>query len=116
MTDFVLKYFLDRNGVPTRRMAGKAGEAHVEIAATTEKIDPSQDVYQQMFALGYVRVIEFQNEIHVDAPRSLTKQQKAFLENKHLTEHKRILVNNKAVLESRTDRLTAAEIVKKLTA
>src|SRR5439155_5588279 len=69
-----------KNGVATRRVAGKPGCGHVEIAKVTEKLDPKDDVYQQMFALGYARVQETADAVMVDAPRALAKQQKRFLD------------------------------------
>lgn len=75
------KYFLNRDGVPTGRMAGLPGHGHIEIAHEIlgERLVPGGDVYERMFLLGFVRVKETDDEVLVDAPRKLTRGQKQFL-------------------------------------
>lgn len=80
----MIKYFLDRNGNQTKRIAGKPGSGHIEIAMATEVLDPDSDVYQQMHARGYARVVELDTEIHVDAPQGLTRAQTNVVENRRL--------------------------------
>jgi hypothetical protein len=106
-----IKYFLDKHGVPTKRIAGKPGSGHIEIAMTSVKLDPHSDVYQQMFSLGYVRIVEIDNEVHVDAPRALTVGQKRFLESKRVDDGKAVFVNDRIALESRTTASQAKKIV-----
>ena len=110
----MLKYFLDRNGQTTRRIAGKPGGGHIEVAASTEKIDPRQDIYQQMFKLGYVRVVELDQEIHVDAPKSLTKAQRYALGDRAKEQGKQVVINSREMLESRTSSAEAKKIVEAL--
>lgn len=78
------KYFLDPDGVPIRRMRGAAGEGHVEIAreVLAERWQPGGDIYQQMFALGFVRVEETDNVLEVDAPRPPSAGQRRFIAEK----------------------------------
>lgn len=96
------KYFLDCDGVPTTRMAGKPGTGHVEVAKTVlGKLEPGSDVYDQMFALGFVRVLETDAEVFVDALRPLTKKQQAFLSTKR-REGKAVSMNDATFIQSRS--------------
>lgn len=110
----MLKYFVDRYGQQTMRMAGQPGKGHIEIANATEKLDPTKDVYQQMFALGYIRVVELDNEIHVDAPRKVNKRQEDFLINRRRETGKDVYINSHLALESRTPIKQAKAIVEGL--
>jgi hypothetical protein len=94
------KYFLSSEGVRTARIAGKPGAGHIEIAQTAEQLDPKADVYQQMFALGYVRVLESAKQLHVDAPKPLTGGQRRFLDGKLIGE-KRLIINSVDFMGSR---------------
>jgi hypothetical protein len=94
-----MKYFLDRNGVPTERMAGRPGAGHIEIANAAEELDARGDIYQQMFALGYVRVMETDQAILVDAPRRLTPAQKRFLAKE--CEGREVKINSAEFVDSR---------------
>jgi hypothetical protein len=110
------KYFLNSAGVPTRRIAGKPGAGHIEIATAAERLSPEGDVYQQMFALGYVRVAETDHEVLVDAPKALTHAQAQFFKEK-AREGKRITVNDHSFIEARSktevtaSQLTEAELL-----
>ena len=74
------RYFIDKLGCLTRRMAGASGHGHIESAATSgEILDPDGDIYQQMFRLGYIRVLETDTELFVDSPRRLTAKQREAL-------------------------------------
>lgn len=74
------RYFIDKLGCLTRRMAGASGQGHIESAATSgEALDPDGDIYQQMFRLGYVRVMETDTELFVDSPRRPTAKQREAL-------------------------------------
>lgn len=100
----MLKYFLNRDGIPTKRIAGKAGGGHIEIAHVAERdLVPGQDVYEQMFRLGYARVVETDSEVMVDCPKPLTARQKDYLLVKE-REGKTITLNNRAFVESREGR------------
>lgn len=100
MNDSVLKYFLDKKGIATKRIAGKPGAGHIAIASTVERLVPGSDVYQQMFALGYARVVETDSEVIVGAPKALTADQKIFLKDKKRT-GKSVSVNNRTFVETR---------------
>ena len=104
----MVKYFLDRKGVKTRRLAGKPGEGHFEIASDVltdmgHKLTPEDDLYKQMFAYGFVRVAEVGNDIFVEAPRPMTKAQKDFCLEKQLEGHS-VTVNNLEFSESKDPR------------
>lgn len=95
------RYFLDPAGVPTVRMAGKPGAGHIEVAmAFLGRIEPGSDVYAQMFALEFVRVLETGTEVFVDAPRKLTKGQRRFLDAKR-SESKTVAINRAEFIQSR---------------
>ena len=58
------RYFLDPNGAVTRRMQGKPGDGHTDIAKEVLPklgITPKDytDHYDQMFKLKYVRIVEY---------------------------------------------------------
>jgi hypothetical protein len=95
-----LKYFLDSDGVRTGRMGGKPGCGHIEIAHATEQLDRDGDVCQQMFKLGYVRVLETDQAVWVDALRDLTKGQKRFLDGKE-SAGKEVTINSAEFIASR---------------
>ena len=106
----LLKYFLDRQGVATKRIAGRPGSGHIEIAtATLGPLASGTDLYQQMFAHGYARVVETDTELLVDCPRPLTARQKDFLKEKELT-GKSVSLNSRAFVETR-DPVSARQIV-----
>jgi hypothetical protein len=64
-------------------MAGKAGMGHIEVARTVlGPVEPGTDVYEQMFTLGFVRVLETDIKVQVDAPRPLTQKQRRFVDEK----------------------------------
>src|SRR4051812_32106841 len=98
----LVKYFLNRDGIETRRISGTPGSGHIESALTAEELDPNSDVYGQMFKLGYVRVVESEGKIDVDSPAARTKAQKAFIEGKRLKEHKVVSFNDPQMIEART--------------
>src|SRR5258705_13252207 len=97
----MLKYFIDKNGQETKRIAGRRGCGHIEIALSAEKLDSSSDIYRQMAALKYIRVIESASEIHVDAPKGLTRKQKIALEDLRATTSKAVCINSPLATESR---------------
>ena len=96
------KYFLDRDGVPTGRMRGAVGQGHIDIANEhlAGRLQPGGDVYQQMFELGFVRVEETDVMLEVDAPRSLSKRQKTFIQDK-AQGGKQVQVNGEAFIKRR---------------
>lgn len=111
------KYFLDKNGTPTRRIANRPGEGHLKIAAGElehVKLQPGTDLYKAMFERGFVRVVETDSEVHVEAPRPLTRKQKEFLEDKHFYEHKKVTVNDRSFIETKSKQSLAGQIVEKL--
>ena len=86
------KYFLDPNGAKTFRLQGRPGEGHYEIAKqvlaqpagsapATETDDTIAAVYDAMFRLGYVRVVETGQTLEYEAPRKLTTAQRRFFKN-----------------------------------
>jgi len=65
------RYFLDPNGAITRRRQGKPGDGHHEIGTehlAANGIVPADynDVYRQMFRLGFVRVVEHDDGVTVE--------------------------------------------------
>lgn len=83
------KYFLDANGAKTFRLQGRPGEGHYEIAKhvlsqpagsapATETDEEITAVYEAMFRLGYVRVVETGQTLAYEAPRKLTSAQRRF--------------------------------------
>ncbi len=113
----MVKYFIDRNGVQTRRIAGNPGAGHIEVALSSEaSLDTSSDIYAQMFRLGYVRVVEMDAEIHVDAPKALTRPQRHFIEDRALETRKQVFINDRAFVESRDTKAQAQRIVDALMA
>lgn len=96
-----MKYFLDKSGVPTCRIAGRPGASHIDIATIAlGNIDPETDVYAQMFNLGYVRVLEEPGSVHVDAPNRLTKAQQRYFDEK-VAEGRTVTVNEAGFVASR---------------
>jgi hypothetical protein len=100
-SDVLAKYFLDRNGIPTRRMANVPGKGHFDLAKEIVGSE-SEDLYQQMFKLGYARVLERENEIHVESPRTLTRKQREYLEDK--ANGRPIILNDRNFMESKDER------------
>lgn len=102
----MIKYFLDKKGVKTRRIAGRPGQGHFEIASDVltdmgHKLTPEDDLYKQMFAYGFIRVVETDNdEVHIEAPRPLTSAQKDFCVEKEM-EGKTVTVNSRQFVESK---------------
>src|SRR6266436_4126067 len=76
----MLKYFIDKRGQETKRIAGRRAFGHIEVALSAEKLGSSSDIYRQMAALKYIRVVELASEIHWDAPLGLTKNHRSALE------------------------------------
>jgi hypothetical protein len=100
------RYFLDPQGIPTGRMAGKPGASHIEIAKlvllASGKFSPAAgDLYDQMFKLGYARVAEDDGNVWVESPRPLTKAQKVFLKNRHHDANKVVHVNDQRFIETK---------------
>ena len=96
------KYFLDRDGVPTGRMRGVVGQGHIAIAneILADRLQPGGDVYEQMFALGFVRVEEIGDEVLVDAPNPLSRAQEAFFGEKR-RQGRKVQVNQVAFIVRR---------------
>lgn len=97
------KYFLNADGVPTRRMRGAPGERHVDIAheILDGPLEPGTDIYERLAELGFVRVEETELDVLVDAPRPLSSHQKRFLQGKE-GEGKRVLVNTAEFIARRS--------------
>lgn len=113
-SSFYLKFFLSKNGVPTRRIAGTAGTGHLDLAneiLRSSKVEPGTDLYQQMFQFGYARVVETDTEILVDAPKPLSKHQSRWLRDKSAECHKSVNVNNRAFIESRAAQRMASAML-----
>ena len=97
------RYFLNPEGVPTERMAGKPGAGHIEVAkAFLDVSSAGTNVYDQMFALGFARVLETDDLVSVDAPRRLTKKQKQFLDAKR-NEGKQVSINAEDFIGTRAE-------------
>ena len=96
------RYFLDRLGAVTRRMRGAPGQPHLDIAREIlgNAVPPGDDLYERMFELGYVRVVETDTEVLVDAPRALTRAQEVFLDRKR-SAGKLVVVNRPAFVATR---------------
>lgn len=103
------RYFLDRNGVATGRLAGKPGHTHIDIArmvlADGEFVPLAGDLYDQMFEHGFARVREDAENVWVEHVRPLTKAQQRYLEEKKLQGRKQVHVNDQAFLESKEKRI-----------
>ncbi len=110
----MVKYFISKDGSLSKRLANSPGKGHIEIALSTEVLDPSSDIYLQMALKGYIRVVETDDEIHVDAPRGLTKAQKNALEDVRFFVNKPVLVNSRFAIESRTPKKEAQVIAESL--
>jgi hypothetical protein len=116
-TNITKRYFVDRDGVPTSRMQNRPGMGHFEIAQSVVNLDPNTDLYQQMFALKYLRVGEdaASNTLYVDAPVSsadkLTTRQRRWLKDKQ-AEGWKVEFNNRSFVEARDTRAT--QVVKQL--
>ena len=97
------KYFLNAEGVPTRRMRGAPGERHIDIAheILVGPLEPGTDIYTRLAELGFVRVEETDTVVLVDAPRPLNSHQKRFLQGKE-GEGKRVLVNTTEFIARRS--------------
>ena len=82
-------------------MAGKPGAGHIEVAkAFLGPRCARTDVYDQMFELGFARVLETDNRVSVDSPRRLTKKQKRFLDAKR-NEGKQVSINAEEFISTR---------------
>ena len=103
------RYFLDKNGVATGRLAGKPGQTHIDIARTAlaggEYGPLVGDLYDQMFAHGFVRVREDAENVWVEHVKPLTKAQQQYLEDKKFHERKQVHVNDRAFLESKEKKI-----------
>lgn len=104
----LIKYFLDPQGIALGRMAGKPFSSHIPIAEAVliahGKFVPlakNSDIYEQMFKLGYARVVEDDQNVWVDSPNPLTRAQRDFLEDKHYHQKKNIILNDKRFIEAR---------------
>jgi hypothetical protein len=79
------RYFIDPNGAKTFRAQGRPGEGHVDIgqevlAANGVIPKDKQDIYDQMFRLGYMRIVEHPGRIlEVEFPGRMTSAQKRFI-------------------------------------
>lgn len=104
----MVKYFLDKKGVMTRRLAGRPGAGHYDLASEVlqdlgHRLAPDHDLYQQMFTYGFVRVVETEKEIFAEAPKPLTKAQKDFFLDKQADGYA-VMVNNHQFVESKDSR------------
>lgn len=97
-----VKYFLDRSGVTTKRMANISGQGHFEIAQNYVDVARS-NLYDQMAKLGFARVQETTKEIHAEA-KSLTQHQKRYLNSRAHELGIELVVNSLAFAESRDPR------------
>lgn len=110
----MVKYFISKDGALTQRLANSPGKGHIEIAlSSNEVLDSSSDIYLQMAQKGYIRVVETDDEIHVDAPRGLTNAQKKALEDIRFSVNKPVLVNSRLAIESRTSKKEVLAIVER---
>ena len=79
------RYFLDPNGAVTRRMQGKPGDGHHDIAKEVLPqlgIAPKDyaDHYDQMFKLKYVRIVEHTDgRVEVEHTCKLSTAQKRYI-------------------------------------
>lgn len=117
-----IKYFLSKRGSQTQRLASVAGHGHYDLAKLVltglgQPPAPDTDVYAQMAKHGHVRVVEdgSVSVVWVDAPRTLTTDQKVSLKRKE-NEGWIVVVNNKAFVEGRQLKPSAKELVAELTA
>jgi hypothetical protein len=101
----VRRYFLDKRGVPTQRMAGTSGKGHYEIAQAVTGADTGE-LYGQMARLGFARVLETTEEIHVEC-RNLTRKQKDYLLVRSRETGLPIIHNSRAFVESKDARASA---------
>ena len=108
--DIVSRYFLDRSGVPTQRMANLPGKGHFDIAQKYLGTDLN-DLYTRMANLGFARVMETDAEIHVESS-SLTPRQKRYLNDRSLEFDRPVILNSRDFIESKDPR--AKQIVTKL--
>ena len=104
-SEIVSKYFLDRNGVQTERLANFPGKGHFDLAK--EIVGAPDDLYSKMSTMGYVRVAETDKAIFVDAPRSLSRRQRDWLSDRSIEAQKELIVNNQAFVESKDPRAKA---------
>ncbi len=116
--DITARYFLSPAGVQTARIANVPGKGHFDAARLEcDRLgiaySADTDLYQQMFRLRYARVRESSTHVYVDAPFTLTKSQKVFLEDKHFEAGKTVALNDRAFIESRdaATTLSARQIV-----
>ena len=81
------RYFLDKLGAKTFRAQGRPGEGHVVIGEevlTKHGVTPQdeRDVYEQMFRLKYVRVVEYDGRtLDIEFRDQLTSAQKRFVQD-----------------------------------
>ena len=68
------RYFLDKQGVLTQRMASNPGIGHYDA----DQVALSGEVYNKMAKLGFAFVVETVEGIHSEC-HSLTRQQKDYL-------------------------------------
>jgi hypothetical protein len=102
--DPTVKYFLDRSGVPTKRMANVSGKGHFEIAQSYVDVERA-NLYDQMAKLGFARVQETTKELHVEAKNLKNRAEELGVE---------LVVNSAQFAESRDPR--AEQVVSKLLA
>ena len=80
------RYFLDKHGAKTFRAQGRPGEGHVVIGEevlTKHGVTPKDelDIYEQMFRLKYVRVVEYDGRtLDIEFRGKLTSAQKRFVQ------------------------------------
>lgn len=100
--EIVRRYFLDRSGVPTKRMGSAAGKGHYDIAKEVLGVDQGE-LYGRMAELGYARVAETDREIHVEA-KTLTKNQQRFLKDRSAEMGAEVVLNDRMFVESKDSR------------
>jgi hypothetical protein len=98
----VRKYFLDRSGVSTQRMGAGAGRGHYDVAREYLGAEAA-DLYDQMLALGFARVLETDVEIHAEA-RQLTQYQRRYLQQRHEDTGLPLILNSAHFIESKDPR------------
>ena len=110
------KYFIDKNGAKTRRVANKAGSGHFEVMREVlGDLIPVHELYDAMFRHGFIRVVETDTEIMVDAPKEMTRRQRDAVRDASITPpgmpDKKIIVNDRHIRESRDPRGIAQQII-----
>lgn len=108
------RYFLTPDGT---KVAPQSGEDHANIGRhvlALEGIAPkdNEDIYNQMLALGFVRVAEYHGQICAENPvRELSAGQFAFLESIKFTSKRELLFNDRLFEETRAGRSLSHEVL-----